>query len=33
MGFFAFIGMTIIIGFTLYGLYTYVTQQDEDDNQ
>lgn len=33
MGFFTFLGITVILAFTFYGLYTYVTKQDKDDNK
>ena len=33
MGFYAFIGMSVVLAFTFYGLYTYATKQDKDDDK
>lgn len=33
MGFYAFIGMLVLLAFTFYGMYTYATKQNKDDDE
>ena len=33
MGFYAFIGMSVLLAFTFYGMYTYATKQNKDDDK
>lgn len=31
MSFFIFLGISLVLGFTFYGIYVYVTKEDNDD--